>query len=196
MDKNVDYYMDLPYTIELIRDKEAGWFVRVKELRGCMSQGDTAEEALVMIQDAMRGWLEVAIEGNIPVPEPLPDEEYSGKFVVRMPRSLHRQLVEQAEREDVSLNQYINVALARSVGQQSAAPQPAPAGVPWSGLKAGVLAVAESQPQYKTGAGLPRAETARLVKGLEKQMKEAVKALDFEKAALLRDQLTQLGRTT
>jgi antitoxin HicB len=196
MDKNVEYYMDLPYTIELIRDKEAGWFVRVKELRGCMSQGDTAEEALVMIQDAMRAWLEVAIEDSIPIPEPLPDEEYSGKFVVRVPRSLHRQLVEQAEREDVSLNQYINVTLARAVGQQSAAPQPAPVNdVSWSALKAGVLAVAESQPQYKTGAGLPRAEATRLVKDIEKQMKEAVKALDFEKAALLRNQIVELGRS-
>lgn len=118
MDKNVEYYMDLPYTIELTRDQEAGWFVRVKELRGCMSQGDTAEEALVMIQDAMRGWLEVAVEDGIPIPEPQPDEEYSGKFVVRVPRSLHRALAEQAQREDASLNQYINVALARAVGAE------------------------------------------------------------------------------
>ena len=49
--------------------------------------------------------------------QPLPPEEdYSGKFVVRVPRSLHRDLVETAEQEGVSLNQYINVVLARAVG--------------------------------------------------------------------------------
>jgi antitoxin HicB len=80
-----------------------------------MSQGDTVEEAYEMIQDAMRAWLEVAIEDNIPIPEPIPDEDYSGKFVVRLPRSLHRQLAETAEREGVSLNQLVNVALARAV---------------------------------------------------------------------------------
>ena len=143
MDKNVEYYMGLPYTIELIPDKEAGWFVRVKELRGCMSQGDTAQEALEMIQDAQRGWLEVAIEDGIPIPEPQPDEEYSGKFVVRVPRSLHRALAERAEREDASLNQYINVALARAVGQEkTVAPQLAVAqDVAWPGLKASVRQV-------------------------------------------------------
>lgn len=68
-DKNVDYYMALPYTIELIRDSE-GWFVRVKELEGCMSQGDTAEEAIEMIQEAMKLWLDVALEEGVPIPEP------------------------------------------------------------------------------------------------------------------------------
>jgi len=101
MEKDLDYYLKLPYTIELIPDSEQGWFVRVKELRGCMSQGDTVQEAYEMIQDAMQGWLEVAIEDNIPIPEPALDEDYSGKFVVRLPRSLHRQLAETAEREGV-----------------------------------------------------------------------------------------------
>jgi antitoxin HicB len=124
MEKTIDYYMNLPYTIELQRDMEEGWFVRVKELHGCTSQGDTAEEAIAMIQEAMSLWLEVALEEGLPIPEPRPDEDYSGKFVVRVPRSLHRELVETAAHEGVSLNQYINVALAHSVGR--------PLGVPHS----------------------------------------------------------------
>lgn len=115
MDKDLDYYMKLPYTIELRHDMEEGWFVRVKELRGCMSQGETAEEAVAMIREAMELWLEVSLEDGLPIPEPRPEEEYSGKFVVRVPRSLHRQLVEAAAEDGVSLNQYINVALARAV---------------------------------------------------------------------------------
>jgi antitoxin HicB len=118
MEKTIDYYMNLPYTIELQCDPEHGWFVRVKELRGCMSAGDTAEEALAMIQEAKAGWLEVALEEGLAIPEPRAEEDYSGKFVVRVPRSLHQELVESAAREGVSLNQYINVALARSVGQR------------------------------------------------------------------------------
>ena len=39
MEKTVAYYLSLPYTIELKHDAEDGWFVRVKELPGCMSQG-------------------------------------------------------------------------------------------------------------------------------------------------------------
>ena len=118
MEKTVEYYMSLPYTIELRREPDEGWYVQVKELRGCMSQGETREEALAMIQEAMEAWLEVALEDKLPIPEPKMEEDYSGKFVVRVPRSLHQELVESAAREGVSLNQYINVALARSVGRR------------------------------------------------------------------------------
>ena len=115
MKKNIEYYMNLPYTRELIKEPEGGWFIRIKELPGCMSQGDTVEEAKNMIEDAMLGWLDVSLEDGDDIPEPKLDEEYSGKFVVRLPRSLHRQLAETAEREGVSLNQFVNVSLARAV---------------------------------------------------------------------------------
>jgi antitoxin HicB len=119
MEKTIEYYLNLPYTIELRGEPEEGWFVRVRELLGCMSQGDTAEEAVAMIREAMRLWLEVALEEGDAIPEPRAEEEYSGKFVVRMPRSLHRELVATADREGVSLNQYINVALAGAVGRRA-----------------------------------------------------------------------------
>jgi antitoxin HicB len=120
MEKDIEYYLNLPYTYEMILDPDHAWFIRVKELPGCMSQGDTPEEAIEMIRDAMRGWIGVALEDGIPVPEPRPEEDYSGKFVVRVPRSLHRQLAEVAEREGVSLNQFINVALGMAVGRANA----------------------------------------------------------------------------
>ncbi len=117
MKKNLEYYASLPYTIELQRDPEEGWFVRVKELPGCMSQGDTPDEALDMIQEAMRGWLEVSLEAGHPIPEPQSDDAYSGRFVVRLPRTLHRRLVEAAAADSVSLNQFVSAALAQAVGQ-------------------------------------------------------------------------------
>jgi predicted HicB family RNase H-like nuclease len=103
-----------------------------------MSEGDTAEEALAMIQEAMELWLEVSLEEGIPIPEPRPDEDYSGKFVVRVPRSLHRELVDEAQRQGASLNQFINAALARSVGR-SVFPGPTVDEEPgWPGLKTAV----------------------------------------------------------
>lgn len=104
MEKTIDYYLSLPYTREVIREEDGKYFVRVKELPNCMSQGDTAEDALHLIDDAMRGWLEVELEDGEDIPEPERDEDYSGKFVVRVPRSLHRRLVQSAENEGVSLN--------------------------------------------------------------------------------------------
>lgn len=116
MKKNIEYYLNLPYTFELSYDPDHAWFIRVKELPGCTSQGETPDEAVVMIKDAMQLWIEDALEEGEAVPEPRPEEEYSGKFVVRVPKLLHRHLVETSEAEGVSLNQYINVALARALG--------------------------------------------------------------------------------
>lgn len=120
--KDLTYYLSLPYTVELVRDDKSTWFARVVELPGCMTEGDSPAEAASMIYDAMAGWIEIALEDNQPIPEPRPAEEYSGKFVVRVPKSLHRDLVEAAAREDVSLNQYIGTELARAVGRTPVPP--------------------------------------------------------------------------
>lgn len=126
----VDYYLGLPYTIELWRAPEGGWISQVRELPGCVSQGETGQEALEMIHDAMQGWLEMALEIGNPIPEPRAEEGFSGKFMVRMTRSLHRLVVEQAEREGVSLNQYMNTTLAMAVGAAQAKPESALAPTP------------------------------------------------------------------
>lgn len=118
MNKTIDDYMGLPYTIQVIRDpnpEDPGWVARVVELPGCLTQADSFEELEDMIQDAIRSWVETALEDGIPVPEPRPAEEYSGKFVVRVPKSLHREVVESAALDGVSLNSFVNVALAKAV---------------------------------------------------------------------------------
>jgi antitoxin HicB len=120
--KTVEEYLKLPYAIEVMRDEGddyGGWFAQVLELPGCMTQADTFAEIDVMIQDAMRAWIETALEKKIPIPEPRAVEQYSGKFVVRVPRSLHKTLVEAADRDGVSLNAYVNVSLAQVVGASS-----------------------------------------------------------------------------
>jgi predicted HicB family RNase H-like nuclease len=71
-----------------------------------MSHGDTHAEAFENIQDAMKGWIEAKLENGFPVPDPVDDSQYSGKFVLRLPKSLHARLALEAEQEGVSLNQY------------------------------------------------------------------------------------------
>lgn len=55
----------------------------------------------------------VALEDGIRIPEP--KEKYSGRFSVRVPKTLHQTLVKNAKLEGVSLNQYVNYALSRVV---------------------------------------------------------------------------------
>lgn len=113
MKRTVEEFMALPYAIEITPD-DGSFFVKIKELDGCMSVGDTIAEALAMIEDAKREWLTAAREDgiDIPLPESLQVDRYSGKFALRLPKSQHRQLAEGAERDGVSLNQYIVTLLA------------------------------------------------------------------------------------
>jgi len=59
---------------------------------------------------------------------------------------------------------------------------------------AGIRAVAETKAAYEPGADIPKADLARLVRDLERQMKAAAKELEFEKAAMLRDQIVDLRK--
>ena len=76
----LNYYISLPYTVEIVPYRDGGFFARIKELEGCMTEGETLEETLELLEDAKRAWLEVALEEGleIPLPESMREEkEYS-----------------------------------------------------------------------------------------------------------------------
>jgi hypothetical protein len=64
----------------------------------------------------MSDWIREALREGREVPEPKPVDEHSGRLLLRMPRTLHAELTRLAEREGVSLNQFITDALASAVG--------------------------------------------------------------------------------
>ena len=105
--KETQKYLNLPYTFELIKEDDGTYFVKVKELPGCMSNGKTADEAMKNIKDAMEIWLESSLRRGLEIPLPEVMREYSGRFIVRVPASLHKKLVIEAKKEGVSLNQYV-----------------------------------------------------------------------------------------
>jgi len=112
--KPLEYYLGLRYPVTLVPEAEGGYTATINDLPGCVSVGETAEEALSMIEDARRLWLEVAYEHGDEIPLPSTERAYGGKVLVRMPPRLHRRLLEQAEAEGVSLNQHIVTLLAEA----------------------------------------------------------------------------------
>ena len=110
--KNLNYFLGLPYTIRIHKDEFEGYFAMVEELKGCMTQGETYQEAAANILDALKVWLQAAIENGNKIPEPEKTADFSGKFVLRIPRTLHRELAINAKKEKVSLNQYIIYMIA------------------------------------------------------------------------------------
>lgn len=108
-------YMKLPYTrlVQEMNDESGHYFYgRILELDGCQSTGDTLAELYESLNEAMEGYIEIKLENNLPVPTPETAEKYSGKFVVRLPRSLHQRLAIEAEKEGISLDQLALYKLA------------------------------------------------------------------------------------
>jgi antitoxin HicB len=113
--KDLKFYLNLRYPITIHSDPDGGYVAEIEELPGCMTQAETLDEAFKAIEDARQVWIQGTYEMGQDIPLPRDMEEYSGKFLVRIPRSLHRNLVRSAKREGVSLNQYIASLLAAGV---------------------------------------------------------------------------------
>lgn len=132
--KPLEYYLDLEYPFRVIADPDGGYVIVFPDLPGCLTQIDDLSELPEMVNEVRQLWLETEYELGAEMPLPSYPEEHSGKFNVRLPRSLHRRLAESAEREGISLNQYVvgllseGDALARVERRIDAlAPQPAEA---------------------------------------------------------------------
>jgi antitoxin HicB len=112
--------LQLPWSRHVATDEDGVFLASVPELEGCFAEGDSAGEALTNLEQVLKEWLEIALADEVPTPSPrrLRDTDYSGRFSVRVPRSLHRELSEWASEEEISLNQLISTVLARAVAQR------------------------------------------------------------------------------
>ncbi len=122
--KKQEYYRALPYGIILRKDEEGDWIARIEELPGCTAHGATQADALKGLNEVMEVWIEDAVMSGAEIPEPrIAQGLPSGKWLQRVPRSLHKKLVEEAAREGVSLNQLVTSMLAEAVGLHNCSPE-------------------------------------------------------------------------
>jgi len=99
----------------LTKEEGGGYLIEYPDLPGCMSDGETIEEAIANGIDAINCWVEAskAIDRKVPKAS---GELQSGKWVQRVPKSLHAKLVMLAKREGVSLNTMVITLLAGGLG--------------------------------------------------------------------------------
>lgn len=97
---------------------ELYWVAKSNELEHCVGQGKTLDEALKELEENEAVWIEMAEEDGetIPIQNIKHPLNYSGKFTVRISKSLHKQASERAELEKVSLNAFVEEAIAEKVG--------------------------------------------------------------------------------
>jgi antitoxin HicB len=118
-------YLALNYPFTVHADRDGGYIVRFPDLPGCFTQVDTFDEIGPMAAEIKGLWLETAVDHGHEIPSPSFPEEYSGKFNVRLPKSLHRRLAERADEEGVSLNQLVVSLLSEGVASKRTEPSSA-----------------------------------------------------------------------
>ncbi|MDX2130238.1 MAG: toxin-antitoxin system HicB family antitoxin [Chloroherpetonaceae bacterium] len=121
MNKSLNYYLGLNYPIEISRltqEDGGGFYACIPQLGRYAFQGDgaTIEEALQELEVSKKMLFEEFLEKGIPIPEPRNEDEekYSGKFILRLPKTLHRSLAQRAQEEGTSLNQFVVSLLSSS----------------------------------------------------------------------------------
>lgn len=105
------------------KEDGGGFMITFPDLPGCMSDGATEAEAVVNGKDAFKSWVAARTDADKKIPAPFyrPDTvpEVSGKFVTRLPKSVHAKLTERAKAEGVSLNTLVVALVAEGLGRRA-----------------------------------------------------------------------------
>jgi antitoxin HicB len=119
--QEADRYLRQPYARMILPESDGSFRGEIMEFPGCIATGDTAPETLTTLEEVARSWLVSALERGQNIPVPIDNNnDFSGRLVIRIPKSLHKKATFIAEREGVSLNHFITTSLSESVGERSA----------------------------------------------------------------------------
>lgn len=114
--------LSYPFTIRPLSKAEGGGYcIEFPDLLGCISDGETPEQAIANGKEAAKEWLHACKKLGRPIPKPTiaAENNYSGKVLQRFPRTLHARLAQQAKREGVSLNQLILSMVSEALGHRA-----------------------------------------------------------------------------
>jgi antitoxin HicB len=114
----IEEYLKGPYTYILVPDEMGGYAAEILEFPGCFAEGETANEAMKALDRAAAAWIRAALAQGQEIPPPFRNQGYGGKIALRLPKSLHRQATQFAERDGVSLNQFLVSAIAARIGAE------------------------------------------------------------------------------
>jgi antitoxin HicB len=117
MSARTNRYLDAyQFTVRpLSKDEGGGYLVEYPDIPGCMSDGETVEEAIANGREALRDCIEVFRESGRKLPKPSVE---AAQWRQRLPRTLYLKLTKQAEREGVSINSLVTAIIAEAIGSK------------------------------------------------------------------------------
>ena len=116
--KKLDAY---PFELKPLSTEEGGgYLISFPDFNECIADGETIEEAIAEGQSALAAVIATLQEKGLPVPKPGSFGAYSGKFVQRIPKSLHARLQSRARIEGVSINTLATSYIAEGLARKAA----------------------------------------------------------------------------
>lgn len=112
-------YLKKPYGRTVVPESDGTFRAEIIEFPGCIATGETASEALASLENVAGSWLEATLARGQRIPEPIENVGFSGKLVVRLPKTLHKKAAHMAARDGISLNQFIVSSVAEQIGARS-----------------------------------------------------------------------------
>src|SRR6202521_3121573 len=113
--RNLDSYR---FTVRHLSNEEGGgYLVEYPDIPGCMSDGETIEEAITNGREALRDCMEVFKESGRKLPKPSIE---AAQWRQRLPRTLYSKLTKQAKNEGVSINSLVTAIIAEAIGAKQA----------------------------------------------------------------------------
>jgi len=111
-----DQASDFRFEVRPLSPEEGGgYLVSFTDFAECISDGETVDEAIANGRDAMQATNAALKSKNLPVPAPNSGGVASGKFVARVPKTVHAQLTTRARAEGVSLNALVLTFIAQGL---------------------------------------------------------------------------------
>jgi len=112
MKKGLNYFLNLPYSFKIEwSDVDTCYIATVEEIPECQSNGNTPDEALYMIKDALKSHISSCLHFGDSIPEPVKIVDYKGKIHFRTTPQKHYMLDKQAKTSGESINTIINTAI-------------------------------------------------------------------------------------
>jgi len=114
--KNLDYYLNLPYTYIIEwSDVDECFLGSIAELERNMTCGQTREEVLSNLKEAVASYVTTSLAHNMDIPEPLKIRDFKGNITYRTSKERHYQLAKQAKLYGKSINTLIEEAIAEKL---------------------------------------------------------------------------------
>ena len=115
---------DYPFEVRpLSADEGGGYLISFPDFAECISDGETVEEAMASGRDALKATLAALKSKKLPIPSPNSGGVASGKFMARVPKTVHAQLTTRARAEGVSLNALVLTFIAQGLGGAGTKPR-------------------------------------------------------------------------